>query len=89
MDAVREALEAFRTLTKTIGGKRSIACLKRALRVQGVIESCAVARGTAALPDADGERFERGLADVYEKVRECISAPWVSEFPGSSIVQER
>jgi len=88
MDDVRAALEAFRTLTKTVGGKRSIACLKRALRMQGVIESCAVAPGSAALSDEDAERFERGFADVCRTVRARIRAPWISEFPRSISGQE-
>jgi dihydrodipicolinate synthase/N-acetylneuraminate lyase len=81
MDDVRAVLETFRTLTRAAGGARSIACLKRALRMRGVIRSCAVARGTPALPEADAERFEQGFARVLERVRERIAAPWVSRAP--------
>jgi dihydrodipicolinate synthase/N-acetylneuraminate lyase len=81
MDDVREVLEAFRTLTRAAGGARSIACLKRALRMRGVIDSCSVAPGTPALPEADAEHFEQGFARVLERVRERIAAPWVSRAP--------
>jgi dihydrodipicolinate synthase/N-acetylneuraminate lyase len=81
MDDVRAVLETYRALTRAAGGARSIACLKRALRMRGVIGSCAVAPGTPALPEADAERFEQGFARVLERVRERIAAPWVSRAP--------
>jgi dihydrodipicolinate synthase/N-acetylneuraminate lyase len=81
MDEVREVLEAYRRLARDVGGARSIACLKRALRMRGVIHSCVVAPGTPALPEADAERFERGFTRVLEQVRKRIAPPWVSRTP--------
>jgi dihydrodipicolinate synthase/N-acetylneuraminate lyase len=81
MDEVREVLEGYRRLTRDAGGARSIACLKRALRMRGVIRSCVVAPGTPALPETDAERFERGFERVLEQVRARIAPPWVSRGP--------
>jgi dihydrodipicolinate synthase/N-acetylneuraminate lyase len=81
MDEVREVLEGYRRLTRDAGGARSIACLKRALRMRGVIRSCVVAPGTPALPETDAERFERGFERVLEQVRARIASPWVSRGP--------
>jgi len=78
---VRSVLEAFREATQAAGGKRSIACLKRALRCIGVIESDAVAPGTPALGPEAAERFDAAFARVRELSRERIGAPWVSLSP--------
>jgi dihydrodipicolinate synthase/N-acetylneuraminate lyase len=81
MDEVRSVLEAFRDATHAAGGKRSIACLKRALKRLGVIESDAVAPGTPQLGPAEAERFDAAFARVLELSRERIGAPWVSQAP--------
>jgi dihydrodipicolinate synthase/N-acetylneuraminate lyase len=81
MDEVRSVLEAFREATQLAGGKRSIACLKRALRCIGVIASDAVAPGTPSLGPAEAERFDAAFARVLELSRERIGAPWVSLPP--------
>jgi hypothetical protein len=81
MDEVRSVLEAFREATQAAGGKRSIACLKRALRCMGVVGSDAVAPGTPALGPDDAERFDAAFARVRELSRERIGAPWISQPP--------
>lgn len=81
MDEVRSVLEAFRDATHAAGSKRSIACLKRALRCVGVIESDAVAPGTPQLGPTEAERFDAAFARVQELSRERIGAPWVSLPP--------
>lgn len=82
MEEVREVLEAFREGTRAAGGRRSIACLKRALRSLGVISSDLVARGTPYLTRPDSDAFDK----VFERVRELaarrIRPPWVSIAPG-------
>jgi dihydrodipicolinate synthase/N-acetylneuraminate lyase len=81
MDEVRSVLEAFRAATQAAGSKRSIACLKRALRQMGVIASDAVAPGTPALAPEEAERFDAAFARVRQLARERIGAPWVSRTP--------
>jgi len=83
MDAVRSVLEAFRDATREAGGKRSIACLKRALRVLGVIQSDAVAPGTAPLGPEGAARFDAAFERVLQLSRERIGAPWISLVPGT------
>jgi len=76
----RELFETFRARTYEAGGRRTIACYKRALQVRGVISSAAVARGTPALRYPDVERFDR----AFEQARACASkrlgAPFTSEL---------
>lgn len=78
MDEVQAVLEAFRGATRVAGGKRTIACLKRALAVQGVTEHAAVAPGTPPLTAAETEEFDTAFESVRDLARERIGAPWVS-----------
>jgi dihydrodipicolinate synthase/N-acetylneuraminate lyase len=80
MDQVAEVLEAFRAGTWAAGGRRTVACIKRALRNQGVISSDALARGTPALTAPDAERFDRVFEEVLSLARERIAAPWRTVF---------
>jgi dihydrodipicolinate synthase/N-acetylneuraminate lyase len=75
-------LEAFRSGTRLAGGRRSIACLKRALLTQGVLTSDAVAKGTPSLARPDAERFDASFERVRELAAERIGAPWVTRPPG-------
>ncbi len=76
MDQVRQVVEAFRSGTRQAGGKRTIACLKRALLRRGVLSSDAVAEGTPALARPDGERFD----DIFEQVRALAAKNLVSTW---------
>lgn len=84
MDETREVLEAFRTGTRAAGGRRTIACLKRALMTQGVLTSDAVADGTPALARPDAERFDEAFARVRALARERIRPPWVTCAPADT-----
>jgi dihydrodipicolinate synthase/N-acetylneuraminate lyase len=81
MENVREVLEAFRVGTRAAGGRRSIACLKRALQILGVTSSDAVAPGTPGLARPDAERFDEAFAHVRALARERIGPPWVTHAP--------
>ena len=78
MDQVREVLEAFRSGTRQAGGKRTIACLKRALRRRGVLSSDAVAEGTPALARPDAERFDEIFDQVRALAVEKLVSTWVT-----------
>jgi hypothetical protein len=82
MAAVREVLEAFRAGTRAAGGRRTIACLKRALVRLGVTTSDAVAPGTPSLARPDAERFDETFERVRAFARERLPATWVSQAPG-------
>jgi hypothetical protein len=82
MAAVREVLEAFRAGTRAAGGRRTIACLKRALVRLGVTSSDAVAPGTPSLARPDAERFDETFERVRTLARERLPAAWVSQAPG-------
>jgi len=90
MEQVYEVVEAFREGTRAAGGRRTIACLKRALCTLGVISSDLVAPGTPFLTRPDADAFDI----VFDRVRELsarrIRPPWVSIAPGvEPIVVER
>ena len=90
MAQVQEVLEAFRTGTRATGGRRTIACLKRALKRLGVISSDLVADGTPALSRPDAERFDEVFDGVRELAARRIRAPWLSVAPdGKPIAVER
>jgi dihydrodipicolinate synthase/N-acetylneuraminate lyase len=81
MDEVQSVLEAFRLGTRQAGGRRSIACLKRALVSLGVTTSDCVAPGTPHLARPDAERFDEAFEKVRALARERISAPWRTRAP--------
>jgi dihydrodipicolinate synthase/N-acetylneuraminate lyase len=90
MEQVQEVLEAFRAGTRATGGRRTIACLKRALKRLGVISSDLVAPGTPALTRPDAERFDEVFDGVREVAARSIRAPWLSVAPdGKPIAVER
>jgi len=81
MEAVRLVLETFRASTRAAGGRCTIACLKRALKSLGVIQSDAVAPGTPRLTRPDALRFDEAFAAVRHLAQERIGAPWVTRAP--------
>lgn len=81
MREVRGLLDRFADCTHRAGGKRTIACLKRALLQRGVISSAAVAQGTPELSSSDAEEFDRGFAEIRELALEQIGEPWATVAP--------
>ena len=80
MDEVQAVLASFRDATRVADGKRSIACLKRALAGMGVIASAAVAEGTPALSPEEADAFDAAFEQVRQQARERIGTPWVSQW---------
>ncbi len=78
MDRVQRVVDAYRVGTRAAGGKRSIACLKRALYTRGVIQSDAVAEGTPALTRPDAERFDEIFDEVRGLASELLVPTWVT-----------
>jgi len=72
---------AFRAATRQAGG-RSIACLKRALLLRGVLSSAAVAQGSAALAPEQAARFDADFDATCALARELLADPWVSTGQG-------
>ncbi len=80
MDRVQSVLTRFRDGTRSAAGKRSIACLKRALLLAGVTKSDRVAPGTPVLSRPDVERFDAVWEDVRALAREQLVPTWVSRL---------
>jgi dihydrodipicolinate synthase/N-acetylneuraminate lyase len=89
MEQVREVLETFRAGTWAAGGRRTIACLKRALWSLGVIGSDHVASGTPALARPDAERFDALFERVRELARERLGPTWATPAPQPSGARAR
>lgn len=81
MELVRDVLTCYRNGTRSAVGRRSIACLKRALLLSGVISSDAVATGTPILARLDIERFDSVWREVCKLSRERVGDPWVTKVP--------
>lgn len=64
MDAAQRVVDAFRDRTVVASGKRTLACLKRALYAEGVISSPCVAPGTPELTPGEAEAFDEAFAEV-------------------------
>jgi len=80
MDQARRVVEAFSARTFAAGGKRTLACLKRALYCEGVISSASVAPGTPALTSVDAERFDEAFEEVKAMAAREIGEPWTTRF---------
>jgi dihydrodipicolinate synthase/N-acetylneuraminate lyase len=81
MQVVQRVLEAFRDATHGPGGRRSVACLKRALLRLGVVASDAVAEGTPALSAEQAAAFDAAFDGVRQLSRELLPPSWVSRAP--------
>jgi len=81
MDAVAGVLERFRVGTHAASGRRTIACLKRALVTLGVTTSDAVAQGTPALARPDAERFDAVFEEARAAARARLRPAVVSRAP--------
>ncbi|HSE97680.1 MAG TPA: dihydrodipicolinate synthase family protein [Blastocatellia bacterium] len=58
--------------------KKTIACLKHALRIEGVIDSDLVAEGTRALTDGQRAQFAERLARLKEDLAKMTDPIWLS-----------
>lgn len=80
MKSVACVVDAFRERSVAAGGKRTLACLKRALYREGVISSARVAVGTPSLSSADAELFDVAFAEVKALAASQIGEPWLTRF---------
>jgi len=78
MDQARRVVDAFRDCTVAAGGKRTIACLKRALLLDGVVASASVAPGTPELTSEEAARFDAVYEEVKALAAREIAAPWLT-----------
>ncbi len=81
MQQMYAVLEAFRAGTRAAGGRRTIACLKRALVTLGVIRHDRVAEGTPSLTRPDAERFDALFETVRAMARDALPEVWVTPAP--------
>ncbi|HWO02782.1 MAG TPA: dihydrodipicolinate synthase family protein [Blastocatellia bacterium] len=81
MTIYKSAFEQFSDACRFGGTKKSIACLKHALKLEGVVESDLVAEGTRSLTEAERREF----ADCYSRIKDMLTAAtdavWISHRP--------
>jgi dihydrodipicolinate synthase/N-acetylneuraminate lyase len=82
MERLRRVLEAFQSAVRSAGPHHMIACVKRALLAQGVIQSAAVASGTPQLPADAALRFDAAFAALRAQSQETIGESWTTLPPG-------
>jgi dihydrodipicolinate synthase/N-acetylneuraminate lyase len=84
MGIYKTAFEKFRSACRfSYGGetvKKSIACIKHALKLEGVISSDAVAQGTRAMTDEDRREFAIRFREIKEFLAAETDAVWNSKF---------
>lgn len=81
MDQAQRVADAFRDCTTLSNGKRpTLACLKRALVVDGVVSSACVAPGTSPLPAGELARFDDAWVAVKAMAAREIGEPWVTRI---------
>ncbi len=73
MGEVHAVLDAFRARTFSASGRRTIACLKRALWLEGVIGDARVAEGTPALSGPDAEGFDAAWREIKSLARSSLA----------------
>ncbi len=79
MARVERVFEAYRDAAHGAGGRRSVACLKRALLRLGVIGCDAVAEGTPALTPEQAAAFDAAFDGVQQLARELLPPSWLSQ----------
>ncbi|MCE2392155.1 MAG: dihydrodipicolinate synthase family protein [Proteobacteria bacterium] len=77
-DQLAALFERFGASYRFAQGKRSLAALKRGLRLRGVLSCDAVAPGTPELDAAQGRRFDAEFEALLGQVRHSLPPRWVS-----------
>ena len=80
MDAAQRVVDAFRDLCVVPSGKRTLACLKRALYAEGVISSPCVAPGTPDLAPGEGEAFDEKFSALKETAERELGRVAMTRF---------
>jgi len=78
MREAKEVVDAFRSATQLGASRPTIACLKRALYLDGVVTSDAVAARTPQLSGDDAKRFDDAYAAVKELARTRLGDTWTT-----------
>lgn len=80
MSFYKSAFEQFSAACRFGDAKKSIACLKFALKLNSVIESDIVAVGTRSLTDSDRQQFATHFSQIREKLATITDPIWISRL---------
>ncbi|MFY9607257.1 MAG: hypothetical protein WAU45_01420, partial [Blastocatellia bacterium] len=78
MSLYKSAFEQFSASCRFGGVKKSIACLKYALKLDGVIESDLVAEGTHSLTDDERQEFASHFKQIKANLATFTDPTWIS-----------
>jgi len=82
MTVYKSAFEQFSSACRFSSGgkviKKSIACLKHALKLEGVIGSDLVAKGTRSLDEHERRKFASRYRGIKEQLAGATDATWIS-----------
>ena len=80
MSVYKSAFEEFSSACRFGEVKKSIACLKQALRLDGIIESDLVAEGTRALTETERGEFAKRYSRIKEVLSSATDPIWISRM---------
>jgi dihydrodipicolinate synthase/N-acetylneuraminate lyase len=80
MSFYKSTFEQFSAACRFGDVKKSIACLKYALKLNSVIESDIVAVGTRSLTDSDRQQFATQFSQIREKLATFTDPIWISRL---------
>lgn len=78
MSIYKSAFEEFSGACRFGDVKKSVACLKHALKLDGIIESDLVAEGTRALTENERREFARHYSGIKERLGASTDSMWHS-----------
>jgi hypothetical protein len=79
MTVYRRAFESFNAAVRFGTTEKMLACLKQALKLDGVIESSHVAAGTPALTEAERKSFSQQYVSLKASLAEATDTLWLSK----------
>jgi dihydrodipicolinate synthase/N-acetylneuraminate lyase len=78
--AFMEFERACRFIENGAAATKMIACLKHALKIEGVVESDLVAAGTPALTDVQKQRFAADYRRIKERLGRATADDWLTQI---------
>lgn len=78
MSVYKSAFEQFSNACRFGDVKKSIACLKHAMKLDGIIESDLVAEGTRSLTGEERLEFASRFKRIKQNLEACTDSTWIS-----------
>jgi hypothetical protein len=86
MPIYRSAFEAFSAACRLSGADKTIACLKHAMKIDGVITSDIVAEGTGALTEGECRQFSSRYSRIKAELEASTDSIWISRLDSLNLL---